>query len=171
MTRRFSRLRNAPRLNVAATAFRAWEEARETAIPNVGGGTSRGQSIRIQVTPFGTEDEDGVDAIVKVTDRSRLALQAAVGARAAAPTTGMRVAGYKPAKIITFFGTGNRARETSRITNQPYLKSSGQSYTHPFGALNGTDREYSAYNAIATAVLGAGSNRTVTYTPESFRLN
>ncbi|MBE9182877.1 hypothetical protein IQ268_30540 [Oculatella sp. LEGE 06141] len=168
MAKRFSRIRDGARLNVAFQRYREWEDERATRQPDVGGGTSRGPSVLVAITPFGRDLGTGVNAAVRVTQRARTIMGSAVGAHAPADP-GQRISGFIPAKIILFAGTGTAVVATSDITGIRYLKRNGQSYTHAFGAATATEREMEAFAAIQSALVGEGGNRTVSYQPEIFR--
>lgn len=170
MARRFSRLEKVRLLSNAATQYEAWDDARSTRQPNVGGGTARGRSKRITINPFGFDPGTG-GVIVRVTDRANQILASGLGTHISSSVGADDRAypGFSPAKVIVFQGTGNSTTETSKITSLRYLKRSGESYTHPFGASSSTEREIEALNAITTALVNANANRTVSYKPESQR--
>jgi hypothetical protein len=170
MARRFSNIRQAPRLNTAFTAYRAWEDAQATRTPNIGGGVARGRSVPVQLSPFGLDLAADESILIKVTQRSRTFMSGGIGTHVQAPTaTARRRAGFKPAKVVLFAGTGTSRVERSEITGLPYLKKAGESYTHGFGAATATEREYEAFNAVATALTDQNGNYTASYQPETFR--
>jgi len=171
MARRFSNIRQAPRLNVAFTAYRNWEDAQATRTPNIGGGVARGRSVSVQLSPFGLDLAADDRILIKVTQRARDFLTGGVGTHVQAATAAARRrAGFKAAKIVLFAGTGTSRTAISEITGLPYLKKGGESYSHGFGAATATEREYEAFNTISTALTAQNGNFTATYQPETFRL-
>jgi hypothetical protein len=170
MARRFSNIRQAPRLNTAFTAYRNWEDAQATRTPNIGGGVARGRSVPVQISPFGLDLAADERILIKVTQRARTFMSGGIGTHVQAPTAAARRrAGFTPAKVVLFAGTGTSRVERSGITGLPYLKKGGESYSHGFGAATATEREYEAFNAVATALTDEGTNRTASYQPEKFR--
>ncbi|GBF86305.1 hypothetical protein [Aphanothece sacrum] len=63
----------------------------------------------------------------------------------------------RPAKVVITTGlTSKGVRKTSDRTKLPYLSYGGTSGSIPFGRLNGTDEELTAYNAIVNNFKTAG---------------
>jgi hypothetical protein len=170
MGRRFQNIKNGERFKQALDRYKTWQSEAYTRLNNgVGTGQAKSPLIAIELEPFG-RDLGGDKALAKVTTDARSNVGTAVGTRVIAATaTAVKIAGFKPARIVAFIGTGSSVATTSEITGMRYLKYSGKSYTHPFGR-TGTDLEYDSFNAIAAAFLNGQQNRRVSYQAEQWRL-
>lgn len=167
MSRRFSRLRDANRLEEAADRYLAWIAASATRVPNVGGGASRGPSVELGITPFGFDLPASTFVRASATDSSRVQMSSDIGTFATVPGAGVslqRIPGFKPARAALFIGTGTRTTATSAITGLPYNKYSGDRYSHPFGRGAATDLEFEVFGTIRTNL--AGPNRRISYQAE-----
>lgn len=162
--RRFARLQFASQLEVAALdRYRAY---RAGTVQITRGQQPNRPSEPVQITPFGFDLAGTTKAAVDVTTRSRLALSAEIGTRAVALTAdGEPIAGFIPAKVVAFFGTGTSVQATSEITLRTYQRAGGESYTHPFGGATATEKEYEAFRTIAAAI-SATPNTSVSSQPE-----
>lgn len=169
MSSRFSRIKSAPRLQTAYTAYKQWQDRVDpyNARP---AGSRPGGFVQVAVKAFGIALTD--DIIVDVSKRAHTRMGSALGARASATTTGAkRFGGYSPAKAVLFVGTGTSTTKRSDITNLEYQKRAGASYTHAFGAKTATEREYEAFQDVVTVLTDPTDNNAVSYVPERFRID
>lgn len=163
MAKRFSRIKQAPRLQQAYTSYNVWRDTVKPYQPR-GAGSSPGGFANVEIVPFGL---DGTDKIkVKVSRRARTAIGSEIAGRAVdATAAAKRMPGLNPAKIVVFRGTGTAQTATSEITNLQYQKRAGASYTHAFGGSTATEKEFEAQEIlIAAFVATAGTG--VTFVPE-----
>lgn len=168
MGRRFSRIKQAPRLQQAYTAYKAYQDLVKPYSPR-GAGSSPGGFANVEILAFGLESTDKVK--VKVSRRARTSIGANIGARAADATpTAKRMPGLQPAKIVVFKGTGTTSTETSEITNLQYQKRAGASYTHAFGGSVATEKEFEAQEILIAAFV-ATAGTSVTFVPERLYQN
>lgn len=172
MARRFSRIRQAAYLSQAVDNYVQWIQNAASRVPNVGGGTPRPNQVELGIQPFNVDFDAASDVrfLARVSQPSRTFMESAVGTAAVVPggaITAQKVAGWKPAKITLFVGTGTSTAATSAITGLRYLKYNGTNYAHPFGKISATDREQTRFNAIKTAL--AGTNRRFSLQSEVFR--
>lgn len=163
MAKRFSRIKQAPRLQQAYTAYNAWRDTVKPYQPR-GAGSSPGGFANVEVLAFGLEGTDKIK--VKVSRRARTAIGSEIAARAADATpTAKRMPGLSPAKIVVFRGTGTATTARSEITNLEYQKRAGASYTHAFGGNTATEKEFEAQEILINAFI-ATAGTSVTFVPE-----
>jgi hypothetical protein len=164
MARRFSRIKQAPKLQTAYDNFKLWQDRVEPYTPRANGSLPGG-FVRLAITPFGLSATPKV--IVGASRRANAQLGDDLVNRVDEDITGATGrGGYQPAKVTLFLGTGSSAPKTSEITRLDYQKRGGASFTHPFGASTATEREYEAFTAIAEALMTLSQNNRVSYTPE-----
>lgn len=164
--RRFSRIKESPRLEDAYNAFKTWQDRTRPVNYTRGADSNTGGFVKKSVKSFGKLGEN--DLIIKVSRRASNfePLTTAIATRVSSSLTGaIAYPGFEPAKVVLFAGTGSTSPERSRITNLDYKKRVGKSYTHAFGANTATEGEMEAQQAIATALL-AQPNRAVSFQPE-----
>jgi hypothetical protein len=171
MSRRFSDIRRAPLLAQALSNYQAYE-ARDLAErgQNIGTKGPASPALYVAITPFTLSLAAGDSYKCRTTTRNHNQLSSYLSTYSSTTLTNATKNGeFKPATVRLFVKTGSTV-STSKITGIRYLKSNGNSYSHPFGASSGTDKEYEVFEGIATALQAASANNHVTYTPEKFQL-
>lgn len=176
MARRYGDINRGAQLADAQRARRAYQdrnqEQRNAARRNRVGRRATSPTEFILIKPFGQDLTAPNDAYrCRTNQRNRNIMRASVGAHATdvgGDSTYLVSGNFNPAVIKLFTKTGTRTDARSAITNVEYTQTLGDSHSHPFGRAATADREYTAYNAIATALRNASAANRVTYTPEKF---
>lgn len=170
MARRFSRIKQASYLNQAVDNYINYLQTAATRPRNVGGGQPRPPQIALAIEPFTVATAADENYLAYASQPARSQMSSSIGTSAievGGAVNAKKVAGWSPARITMFVGTGTSAVATSAITGLRYLKYNGSSYSHPFGKAAATDSEYDKFLAIR-AVL-AGNNRRFSLKSEAHR--
>ena len=169
MARRYSRILQATALAQAVDNYVNHITTAATRPRNVGSGTPRDAQQALAIEPFTIDVTASDKYLAFAGETARTRFTAAVGAAAVevgGAVTARRVAGWKPARITMFVGTGSSAPATSAITGLRYLKYNGNSFSHPFGKKAATDTEYDTFLEIRAAL--AGTNRRFSIRSEAY---
>jgi hypothetical protein len=170
MGRRFSRIKDASRLAGAVDNYISYITNAATRPRRVGQGPAREPQIDLAIEPFTISIPSGEGFLARAGTSARTLMDAGVGT-AAVPVSGSvdarKVSGWSPARIVMFVGTGTSAVRTSAITQLPYLKQNGRSYSHPFGKSVATDTEMDKFAAIRSLL--AGNNRRFSIKSETYK--
>lgn len=173
MARRYGDINRGPLLNAAHTARQAYlarDIAARNATSQVGQRTSS-PGVFVLLKPFGQTLAGENDSYrCRTNQRNRAQLRDEIGARAtdvAGDSTFLVSGNFNPATLKLFVKTSSTVA-TSRVTGIRYLRSNGQNYSHPFGPVSTTEKEYQAFNVIASALRNASPNNKVSYKPEKF---
>ncbi len=142
-----------------------------------GSRTSRRDLTTVVVHPFALDFDADFWVSSKVNRTQVAALKTLVNNRfadaAASVAQGISLAGFKPARLTTFRGSGNATYEPSKITKLYYLKYEGETQSAPFGANTAAEEETEIARTIkAAAKTGgtAGSIRRASVSSERVRV-
>lgn len=162
MGRRFSRIRQAARLEAARVALKAYEDAAATRPRRIGQGTPRILDAVLYIQPFTTNvapDEvvtakaynDGFTTLGTYINGSTVAAAVNnIGANSV-----INIPKFRPARIRWTRAT-NRTISTpsSKFTNQEYLKyENTDNFSCPFGATADTDDMIDSFLDVKSAIL------------------
>jgi hypothetical protein len=180
MARRFSQIRRGAEYNEALDNYVAYirnAETRPTKRMRGGIRGTRRQTIAASVRPFGVELASGVFASTRVGQESATELAATVSGRlftSGTQLSGARpLAGFRPAKISAFRGTGAAAYVQSKVTKLYYLKYAGDSFSVPFGATADAEEEAAGGAVVKAAVLalfGGADIKRASISPERVKV-
>lgn len=170
MGRRYSRILQAAYLNQAVDNYVQYIQQSATRQRNIGGGTARPPQIDLAIQPFNVDVDSDDNWLARVGQPSRAQMSTGVGTAAqevGGAITAAKMAGFKPARLTMFVGSGSSTVATSAVTGLRYLKYNGTNYSHPFGKKTGTDREQDVFLDIKSAL--AGTNKRFSLRSESIK--
>ncbi|MEM9448378.1 MAG: hypothetical protein AAGA75_07575 [Cyanobacteria bacterium P01_E01_bin.6] len=159
MGRRFSDIRQAPRLQAAQTQYLAYQGTYRP--PNINSRGARNANLSVYVHPFGLPYTAGEVYTSKMNGDHYPILSPLVTAQADAAVTDtlgtdtlISSRGFRAARVV-WFRNETRVVETptSNITGQEYLKYNGTRLSIPFGAAGTGDIMLDAFNGIKAAAL------------------
>lgn len=172
MGRRYSRILQASYLNQAVDNYVQYIQQASTRTRNIGGGTAKPPQVDLAIEPFNIDVASGEKWLARVGQPSRAQLGTGVGTavqEVGGSVDAIKVAGFQPARISVFIGSGSSTVATSKITGLRYLKYNGTNYSHPFGRVASTDREQEIFNNVKAAL--AGANRRFSLRSERIKQN
>lgn len=123
------------------------------------GGTrgSRRETVPAAVLPFGKEMATGEHVLTRISVEAQQGIGSALTGRLYTQGVqlagGIKLQGFRPAKISAFRGPGTATYVQSKVTKLYYLKYDGDSYGAPFGATSDTEEEFAGGTAVKNAIL------------------
>lgn len=161
MGNRYSRIKQAAKLEAARIALQAYENAAATRPSRIGQGQPRDLDAIVYLAPFTVKvaaDEvvsakaynDGFTTLGTLINASTVAeVSSSLGANSV-----VNIPKFSPARIVWFRNTTRSVTTPlSKFTNQEYLKYSGDSFSCPFGATADTDDMIDSFLDVKTRIL------------------
>lgn len=162
MGNRYSRIRQGAQLNAALTNYINYLQTPRT--PNLNSQGARNLSKIAYVTPFMVDIAVDELCSARVNPDHYTTLQTSInGAGTGAAVTDalggnsvVSIPKFRAARVVFFHNTTRQVTvETSDVTNQRYLKYSGDRESCPFGRNTATDDQMDAFLQVKAALLTA----------------